>query len=133
MDAAWDRGVNTFYAADTYYNGHAEELLGAAIRSRRDEVNLVIKAGVRVGIADAPSSNEEWKATPRRVGVDNALFMKKGIGPSSRGLTRKHLVQAVEASLKRLGTDYIDVYMAHFCDPSTPIEETLQAMDDLVR
>lgn len=133
VDAAWDRGINTFYSADTYYNGRAEELLGKAIRSRRDEVNLVIKTGMRVGTASAPSSNEEWKATPLRVNVDNAQFMKKGIGPTSRGLTRKHLMTAVESSLKRLGTDYIDVYVAHFFDPSTPIEETLRAMDDLVR
>lgn len=133
VDAAWDRGINTFYSADTYYNGRAEELLGMAIRSRRNEVNLVIKAGMRVGTAEAPSSSEEWKGTPRRVGIDNARFMKKGIGPTSRGLTRKHLMQAVEASLKRLGTDYIDVYVAHFFDMSTPVEETLRAMDDLVR
>lgn len=133
VDAAWDRGINTFYSADTYYNGRAEELLGTAIRSRRDECNLVIKAGMRVGTADAPSSSGEWQGTPRRAGIDNAMFMKKGIGPTSRGLTRKHLITAVEASLKRLGTDYIDVYVAHFFDPSTPIEETLRAMDDLVR
>ncbi|MCX8494920.1 MAG: aldo/keto reductase [Akkermansiaceae bacterium] len=133
VDAAWDRGINTFYSADTYHNGRAEALLGTAIRSRRNEVNLVIKAGMRVGTADAPSSSAEWKGTPRRVGIDNAMFMKKGIGPTSRGLTRKHLMTAVEASLKRLGTDYIDVYVAHFYDPSTPIEETLRAMDDLVR
>jgi aryl-alcohol dehydrogenase-like predicted oxidoreductase len=133
VDAAWDRGINTFYSADTYYNGRAEALLGPAIRSRRSEVNLVIKAGMRVGTAEAPTSSAEWKGTPRRVGIDNAKFMKKGIGPTSRGLTRKHLMAAAEASLKRLGTDYIDVYVAHFYDPSTPIEETLQAMDDLVR
>jgi aryl-alcohol dehydrogenase-like predicted oxidoreductase len=87
VDAAWDRGVNTFYSADTYYNGRAEELLGKAIRSRRDEANLVIKAGMRVGTADAPSSNAEWKATPRRVEIDDESFMKKGIGPTARGLT----------------------------------------------
>jgi 1-deoxyxylulose-5-phosphate synthase len=133
VDAAWDRGINTFYSADTYNNGRAEELLGAAIRSRRDEVNLVIKAGMRVASAEAPGSSGEWKGTPRRVGIDHAALMKKGIGPTARGLTRKHLVSAVEASLKRLGTDYIDVYVAHFYDPSTPIEETLRAMDDLVR
>lgn len=133
VDAAWDRGINTFYSADTYYNGRAEALLGKAISSRRDEVNLLIKAGMRVGTAEVPSSNAEWKATPRRAGLDNAAFMQKGVGPTSRGLTRKHLVTAVEASLKRLGTDYIDIYVAHFYDPSTPIEETLRAMDDLVR
>ncbi len=133
VDAAWDRGINTFYSADTYYNGRAEQLLGAAVRSRRDQVNLVIKAGMRVGTSDAPSSKGEWTATPTRAGIDNVMFMKKGIGPTCRGLTRKHLMMAVEASLKRLGTDYIDVYVAHFYDPFTPIEETLHAMDDLVR
>ena len=133
VDGAWERGINTFYSADTYYGGRAEELLGKAVRSRRDEVVLLIKAGMRVGSAQVPSTSAEWKATARRVGIDNAEFMRKGIGPTSRGLTRKHLITAVEQSLKRLGTDYIDVYVAHFYDPSTPIEETLRAMDDLVR
>jgi aryl-alcohol dehydrogenase-like predicted oxidoreductase len=133
VDAAWDAGINTFYSADAYHNGRAEELLGRAIKPRRDEVNLLIKAGNRVGTADAPTTVQDWNATPRRVEVDHAFYLKRGIGPTSRGLTRKHLVSAVEASLKRLGTDYIDVYVAHFFDPSTPVEETLRAMDDLVR
>jgi aryl-alcohol dehydrogenase-like predicted oxidoreductase len=85
VDAAWDRGINTFYSADTYYNGRAEELLGTAIRSRRGEVNLVIKAGMRVGTADAPSSSGEWKGTPRRVGIDNAMFIKRGSGRRPEG------------------------------------------------
>ena len=133
VDTAWDAGINTFYSADSYHNGRAEELLGQAVRSRRDQVNLLIKVGMRVGTQDAPTTTQDWNATPRRVEVDNAFYMKRGIGPTSRGLTRKHLVRAVEASLRRLGTDYIDVYVAHFFDSWTPIEETLQAMDDLVR
>ena len=133
VDRAWDKGINSFYSADSYHNGRAEILLGQAIKSRRDEVNLLIKAGMRVGTDEAPTTMDDWNATPKRVGVDNAFYMQKGIGPTSRGLTRKNLMKAAENSLKRLGTDYIDVYVAHFYDPSTPIEETLQAMDDLVR
>jgi aryl-alcohol dehydrogenase-like predicted oxidoreductase len=133
VDSAWDHGINTFYSADAYHNGRAEEMLGQAIASRRDEVNLLIKAGMPVGTGDDPMDMADWAATPRRIGVDNASYMKKGVGPTSRGLTRKHLKIAVENSLRRLGTDYIDIYVAHFFDLATPIEETLQAMDDLVR
>lgn len=127
VHAAWDRGINSFYTADTYNAGAAEEILGKVIKERRQDLVLLVKAGYRVG-----STGEEW--TARTAGkIDHDALWRKGISPSSHGQSRKHLMQAVEASLSRLQTDYIDVYRIHFWDPLTPIEETLRTMDDLVR
>jgi aryl-alcohol dehydrogenase-like predicted oxidoreductase len=109
VDAALDLGVNFFDTADIYGSPHgaSEELLGAALKGRRDEVVVATKFGM-----DMDGAN----------GADHG----------ARG-ARWYLQRAVEASLRRLGTDYIDLYQLHQPDPATPIAETLSALDDLVR
>ena len=101
---ARDAGVNLFDTADVYSNGLSEEILGEALGSDRDEVLIATKAR-----------------------------MAMGEGPNDAGLSRHHLIRSAEASLRRLGTDYIDLYQVHEWDGQTPLEETLQALDDLVR
>jgi aryl-alcohol dehydrogenase-like predicted oxidoreductase len=98
-----DAGANMFDTADVYSRGVAEEILGQAIRGRRDQVLLSTKATFRMG--------DE---------------------PNNVGSSRYHLLAACEASLRRLGTDYVDVYYLHGFDAMTPVEETLRALDDLV-
>jgi aryl-alcohol dehydrogenase-like predicted oxidoreductase len=109
VDAALETGVNLFDTADVYGAppGSSEEFLGAALRGRRDDVVIASKFGMDMG---------------GRNGVDHG----------ARG-ARRYVVRAVEASLRRLGTDHIDLYQMHAPDPHTPIEETLSALDDLVR
>jgi len=105
VDAFVDAGGNFIDTADMYSGGLSEEYLGAAIRDRsRDELVIATKC---------------WFPT--------------GEGPNARALSRKHIVASCEASLKRLGTDYIDLYQVHGPDPYTPIEETMDALGDLVR
>lgn len=101
---ALDLGVTMFDTADFYGAGLSEEFLGRALGTRRKEVVVATKFGLSMGP-----------------------------GPYQSGGSRRYIMQAVEASLKRLGTDYIDLYQHHFPDPSTPIEETLKALDDLIR
>jgi aryl-alcohol dehydrogenase-like predicted oxidoreductase len=101
---ARDAGVNLFDTADVYSNGLSEEILGKALGSDRDEVLIATK-------------------------VRGAM----GEGPNDAGLSRHHIIRGAEASLRRLGTDYIDLYQVHEWDGQTPLEETLQALDDLVR
>jgi aryl-alcohol dehydrogenase-like predicted oxidoreductase len=101
---ARDAGVNLFDTADVYSNGLSEEILGKALGSDRDEVLVATKAR-----------------------------MPMGEGPNDAGLSRHHIIRSAEASLRRLGTDYIDLYQVHEWDGQTPLEETLQALDDLVR
>jgi aryl-alcohol dehydrogenase-like predicted oxidoreductase len=101
---ARDAGVNLFDTADVYSRGLSEEILGKALGSDRDEVLIATK--VRMSIGD---------------------------GPNDAGLSRHHIIHGAEASLRRLGTDYIDLYQVHEWDGHTPLEETLQALDDLVR
>ncbi len=102
---ALDEGVNFFDTADMYgERGGSEELLGKALGSRRDDIVLATKFGAPMGDA-----------------------------PDQRGASRRWIQRALEASLRRLGTDYIDLYQLHFPDASTPQEETLRALDDLVR
>lgn len=101
---ALDAGINFFDTADGYSGGESEELLGAALKGKRDHVVIGTKGGSRQG--------------PHVI---------------QGGLTRRHLMLAVENSLKRLRTDWIDVYVAHRDDPDTPLEETLTAFDDMVR
>jgi aryl-alcohol dehydrogenase (NADP+) len=88
----------------------------------------MVKAGYRVGDLTAA----EIAAPLGGPAIDHDADWRRGIPPTSRGLSRKHLLAAVDASLKRLGTDYIDLYQIHFWDDQTPIEETLDAMSDLV-
>jgi aryl-alcohol dehydrogenase-like predicted oxidoreductase len=105
VNRAIDEGITLFDTADVYGGGgRSEEFLGEALGSRRHSIVLATK-----------------------------FSSPMGEGPLNRGGSRRYLMQAVEASLRRLGTDYIDLYQYHFPDASTPIEETLGALDDLVR
>ncbi|GAB3963672.1 aldo/keto reductase [Plantactinospora veratri] len=109
VDAALDAGINLFDTADIYGEPHggSEEQLGAALRGRRDDVVLASKFGMSMSGMNGPDLG-------------------------ARG-ARRYVARAVEASLRRLGTDHIDLYQMHEPDPGTPIEETLSALDDLVR
>ncbi len=105
VQAALDVGITTFDTADVYAHGGAEELLGKALRGiRRASVEIATKVCLPVGD-----------------------------GPNDRGLSRKHVVESCHASLRRLDTDYVDIYQAHRHDERTPLDETLIAFDDLVR
>lgn len=101
---ALDGGINFIDTADVYSSGESEEMVGKALQGRRHEVVLATKVRGRMGT-----------------------------GPNEVGLSRLHIMEGVEASLKRLGTDYIDLYQIHRGDPFTAIEDTLRALDDLVR
>lgn len=102
--AALDAGINFFDTADVYGGGESEVFLGEALGERRPNVIIATKFG-----------------------------MPTGEGPLHRGGSRRYVTAAIEASLRRLGTDYIDVYQMHAPDRETPIEETLRALDDAVR
>ena len=104
VDVCLDAGLNMFDSADVYSKGLAEEILGRAIKGRRDQVILSTKGSFRMGP-----------------------------GPNEIGSSRHHLIRAVEGSLRRLGTDYIDLYQLHGFDAQTPVEEVLQTLDGLVR
>jgi aryl-alcohol dehydrogenase-like predicted oxidoreductase len=106
VHAALDAGVDFFDTADVYGPQDSERMLGAALAGRRHEVVIATKFGGRAAYPDQPT----W-----------------------RGGSRLHIRRAVEGSLSRLGTDYIDLYQMHTPDPETPIEETLATLDDLVR
>ena len=103
VDICLDAGVNFFDTADIYSDGGSEEILGAALKGKRERALISTKATFR-----------------------------NGKGANDVGSSRYHLVRACEASLKRLGTDHIDVYFMHGFDATTPVEETLRALDDLV-
>jgi aryl-alcohol dehydrogenase-like predicted oxidoreductase len=109
VDAAFDAGITLFDTADIYGTPHgaSEEQLGAALKGRRDEIVLATKFGM-----DMEGMN--------------------GADRGARG-SRGYIIRAVEASLRRLDTDHIDLYQMHAPDPATPIDETLSALDDLVR
>jgi voltage-dependent potassium channel beta subunit len=103
--AALDEGITTFDTADVYAGGRAEEVLGRALHGvRRESLEIATK-----------------------------VFWPLGNGRNDRGLSRKHVIESAHASLRRLQTDYIDVYQAHRYDHETPVEETMRAFDDLVR
>lgn len=104
VDVCLEHGLNFFDTADVYSQGVSEEILGAAIKGRRSDVLISTKATFAFGD-----------------------------GPNDKGSSRYHLVKACEASLKRLGTDHIDIYFMHGFDALTPVEETLGALDDLIR
>jgi aryl-alcohol dehydrogenase (NADP+) len=99
-------GINFFDTADMYSLGVSEEVTGRALRdfARREEVVLATK-----------------------------VFFPTGAGPNDRGLSRKHILEAIDASLRRLGTDYVDLYQIHRWDDETPIDETMEALHDVVR
>jgi len=103
---ALELGINFFDTADMYSGGDSERVLGRALRdfARREEVVVATKA-----------------------------YYPTGAGPNQRGLSRKHLLHAIDASLARLGMDYVDLYQIHRWDDDTPLEETLEALHDIVR
>jgi aryl-alcohol dehydrogenase-like predicted oxidoreductase len=100
---ALDAGINFVDTANVYSSGESEEIVGQALRGHRDQVVLATK-----------------------------VHGEMGPGPNDRGNSRVHILREVEQSLRRLQTDYIDLYQIHRPDPDTPIEETLRALDDLV-
>jgi aryl-alcohol dehydrogenase-like predicted oxidoreductase len=106
VERALELGVNFFDTADMYSRGVSEEVTGSALRdlARRDEVVIATK-----------------------------VFFPIGRGPNGGGLSRKHVLEAIDASLARLGTDYVDLYQIHRWDRDTPIDETLEALHDVVR
>jgi aryl-alcohol dehydrogenase (NADP+) len=105
--AAWDAGINFFDTADMYSDGVSEEVLGRALREL---------------------------AIPReRVVVATKVYQPMGPTPNERGLSAKHIRHAIDASLKRLQLDYVDLYQIHRFDPTTPVEETLAALDAAVK
>ncbi|HEU5127580.1 MAG TPA: aldo/keto reductase [Glycomyces sp.] len=104
VDIALDAGVTLFDTADVYSDGASEEILGTALKGRRDQVLISTKAG-----------------------------LPTGDGPGEAGSSRAHLTGAVETALRRLGTDYIDLFQLHAFDAGTPVEETVAVLDDLVR
>ncbi|MBD2755786.1 aldo/keto reductase [Spirosoma validum] len=106
IQKALELGINFFDTADVYTAGASEEVVGRALRdfTSRDEVVLATK-----------------------------VFNPMGPGPNDKGLSRKHIMSAIDASLKRLGTDYVDLYQIHRWDYDTPIEETMEALHDVVK
>jgi aryl-alcohol dehydrogenase-like predicted oxidoreductase len=103
--AALDEGITTFDTADAYARGRAEEVMGRALHGvRRESIEIFTK-----------------------------VYWPTGEGRNDRGLSRKHIIESAHASLRRLQTDYVDLYQAHRYDYETPIEETMRAFDDLVR
>ena len=107
LDAALDAGIDFVDTANVYSEGRSEELLGSFLGARRQRVVLATKCRFAMGL--------------------------KGGGPNDKGLSRRHVLEACEASLRRLKTDWIDLYQVHMQDGRTPIDETLRALDDLVR
>ena len=131
---ALDAGVTFIDTADMYVNGVTERIVAKALAGKRDSVVLASKAGHLRKLAKKYGAQEvsgpidlarPRPFTPWPAGDDT--------GPNDMGLSRKHVLQAVEGSLRRLGTDYLDIYYAHMPDYDTPLDETLRAMDDLVR
>ncbi|GAA1694737.1 aldo/keto reductase [Glycomyces endophyticus] len=104
VDIALDAGMSMFDTADVYSDGASEEVLGAALKGRRDRALISTKAGLPIGE-----------------------------GPNDAGASRAHLVRAVDGALRRLDTDYIDLFQLHAFDARTPVEETLAVLEDLVR
>lgn len=101
---AFEQGINFFDNADMYANGKSEEVMGRAIQE-----------------------------LPRQeLVISSKVFWPTGKGPNGRGLSRKHVTESIHASLKRLGTDYVDMYFCHRFDPDTPVEEVVRTMTDLI-
>lgn len=124
---ALDHGISTFDTADAYALGESERLLGQALRGNRARAVICTKVGLRVGDSEADH------ASAFRGNYDHHERWQRGISPNEAGLGRIHIVNAVEESLRRLGTDWIDLYQVHRWDGEVPLEETLRALDDLVR
>src|SRR5205823_747449 len=104
IDKAFELGINFFDTANVYAAGKAEEVVGRALRKyRRDDYAVATK-----------------------------VYFPMGPGPNDKGLSRKHIREQCDASLKRLGLDYVDLYQCHRYDTETPIDETLRALNDLI-
>ena len=103
IEKAYDYGITFIDTADAYHGGLSEGVIGRAVKGRRHGFVIATKG-----------------------------FMPTGPGINDKGLSRKHLIEAVETSLRRLDTEYIDLYQVHYWDPETPVEETLRTLDDLV-
>ncbi len=108
MDRAWDAGINVFDTADAYGGGRSESYIGAWIARKGSSVR-------------------------DRLVLSSKVFNPVGPGPNERGLSRAHIMRQIDASLSRLRTDRLDLYLTHEVDPNTPIEETLRALDDVRR
>ncbi len=108
LDRAWDAGINLLDTADAYGGGRSETFIGSWLARKG--------AAVRDQLV-----------------LSSKVFNPVGPGPNQRGLSRAHILRQVDASLTRLGTDRLDLYLVHEPDPDTPIDETLRALDDLVR
>ncbi|OGA67579.1 MAG: hypothetical protein A3G83_03850 [Betaproteobacteria bacterium RIFCSPLOWO2_12_FULL_68_20] len=131
---ALDLGVNFIDTADMYVNGVTERIVARAIQGRRDSVVLASKGGhIRKLAAKYGEYQDLGPIDLARPKHFRPWEAGEGTGPNDMGLSRKHLMQALEASLKRLGTDYLDLYYAHMPDYATPVDETLRAMDDMVK
>lgn len=122
-----DGGINFFDTADAYGNGRSETILGQALRNvgiKRDEIVVATKGFSRIGgMGDDDGLNDAEKAeSARRRAARNV-----------NGNSRKHLFDAIDASLKRLQLDHVDLYQIHGLDPLTPLEETMDALNDIVR
>jgi aryl-alcohol dehydrogenase-like predicted oxidoreductase len=131
---AIDAGVNFIDTADMYANGLTEEILGRALKGVRDSLVVASKAGHLRRLAQ--KYGPQQVSGPLDLARPRPFHAWPGgdeVGPNDMGLSRKHIMQAVEGSLRRLGTDYLDIYYAHMPDYDTPLDETLRAMDDLVR
>src|SRR4051812_13559162 len=107
LDRAWDAGINLLDTADAYGGGRSESYLGSWLRAKGSSVR-------------------------DRLVVSSKVFNPVGPGPNQRGLSRLHILRQIDASLTRLATDRIDLYMIHEPDPGTPLDETLRALDDAV-
>ena len=100
-------GINYFDTADMYSVGKSEEILGRALK--------------------------DFGPGRHRLVVATKVYMPMSDDPNDRGLSRKHIMHSIDSSLRRLGTDYVDLYQIHRFDAATPVEETLRALDDIVR
>jgi aryl-alcohol dehydrogenase-like predicted oxidoreductase len=107
MDRAWEGGINLFDTADAYGGGRSETFIGRWLKQKGSSVR-------------------------DQVLVSSKVFNPVGEGPNDRGLSRRHILRQVDASLSRLQTDRLDMYLIHEPDPETPLEETLRALDDLI-
>src|SRR5258708_20921421 len=106
IKTAIEKGINFVDTADAYSHGVSEEITGRAIKdfAKRDEIVLATK-----------------------------VCRPMGKGPNAKGLSRKHIMESIDASLQRLGTDYVDLYVIHRYDAETPVEETIDALNDVVK
>jgi len=108
MDRAYEMGINFFDTADAYGGGRSESIIGSWLKTKSADVR-------------------------RKILVSSKVFNPVGDGPNDRGLSRRHIFRQVDSSLKRLGVERLDMYLAHEVDPETPLEETLSAFDAVIR